>query len=129
MISLPPGRPTFETSIAALRTTDARFPWVQPTAEEADAADALEVIHEHHFSEAARESSDGSWGICEGCGAPWPCETWLWGNTLAVQWVGRAAARVLSRYFPQPAPAPQLTRCCPELLCEHVFRRARRKSA
>lgn len=97
MIAMPSGRPTFEASIAALRTTDERFPWVKPTPEEADAADALEVVHEHHRSDTEREGPGSSWGTCEGCGQPWPCETWLWGHALAAQWVGLASQRVYDR--------------------------------
>lgn len=78
-------RPTFEQTILALRCTDPRFPWVKPTAEEADAADALEVLQTYHQGDADETTDDGShYGNCTGCGDLWPCTSWIWGEQLAV---------------------------------------------
>lgn len=66
---------------------------------------------------------------CSGCAEPWPCDARLYAEDMAITWVDRAANRVLSRYFPKPAPAPRPVRCCPDLLCEHVFRTASRRTA
>ena len=86
-------RPDFTTTIAALRARDPRYPWVGPTEDEADAADALEVIQEHHQPTSPEPQPDGTWGPCSGCDQPWPCPIWIDHEHLAVQWLGRAADR------------------------------------
>ena len=72
----------------ALRTTDARFPWVQPTEEEVEVADLLAELAALHIQSGHR---------CTGCAETWPCKGWLNGQELAVQWLGRASTRVYDR--------------------------------
>lgn len=86
-------RPSFATSIAALRTTDARFPWVGPSDEEADVAAAIEAIEDKHQASADEPDTRGKWGRCRECAEPWPCPTWTYGEEVAVQFLGRAADR------------------------------------
>lgn len=87
-------RPSFEQAILALRCTDPRFPWVGPTTEEADAADALEVLQTYHQGDSDETTEDGShYGDCTGCGGLWPCEAWIWGEQLAALWLGRGYDR------------------------------------
>lgn len=107
-------KPTFESTIAALRTTHPEVPWIGPTDEEADAADALEIVHEHHFSDDEKEDPTGHWGTCRGCSDPWPCKTWMWGDQLAGQFLGRAAQRVY--LHARGADAPAMTSPVVELL-------------
>jgi hypothetical protein len=73
---------------AALRTTDARYPWIYPTDEEAEVAELLVELAALHVE--ARER-------CTGCSETWPCKGWLYGQELAVQWLGRASTRVYDR--------------------------------
>ena len=87
-------RPSFATTIAALRTTDRRAPHTGPTAYEADAADALEVLQEFHTGTADQPDTHDRWGRCSTCDTPWPCEAWQWGEQLALQSLGRAQDRV-----------------------------------
>jgi hypothetical protein len=87
-------RPSFATAVAALRARDPRFPWVQPTEHEADAADALEVTELLHQPNRPEPDTAGDWGTCTGCGLSWPCPVWVDHEQLAVQWLGRAADRV-----------------------------------
>lgn len=86
-------RPSFATAIVALRTRDPRFPWIGPTPDEADAADALEVFQDHHQPADDQAGPDGHWGACTGCGDPWPCPAWVDGEQLALLWLGRAMDR------------------------------------
>jgi hypothetical protein len=73
------------TAASALRTTDPRFPWVHPTPEEAEVADLLAELDALHVQDGDR---------CVGCAERWPCKGYGYGCDLAVQWLGRAAARV-----------------------------------
>lgn len=87
-------RPSFATTVSALRTRDARFPWVGPTAEEDDIAAVLEAIEETHVATADHPDARGRYGRCTDCRTPWPCQEWARGEQLAVLWLGRAADRV-----------------------------------
>jgi hypothetical protein len=87
-------RPSFATTIAALRTTDRRFPWVGPTDEETEVADVLAELEELHQPGTDEPDARGRYGRCTGCRNPWPCEGWQFGEQLALQWLGRAADRV-----------------------------------
>jgi hypothetical protein len=89
-------RPSFESAIAALRCTDPRFPWVQPTDEEADIAAVLEAIEELHQGAADQPDHRGRYGRCTNCRQPWPCPEWIRGEHLAVLWLGRGADRYLA---------------------------------
>jgi hypothetical protein len=93
-----PIRPTFVQTIAALRTTDPRFPWVKPAPEEDDVAASLEAVEEVHQGDADEPDERIHWGHCRGCGQWWPCPTWIESEFLAVQYLGRAADRV-TRHF------------------------------
>lgn len=86
--------PSHAAAVAALRTTDTRFPWVGPSDEEADVAAAVEQIDATHRGTADDPDRDGKWGRCTACRAPWPCPTWWYGGDVAVQYLGRAADRV-----------------------------------
>lgn len=87
-------RPSFATTVAALRTVDPRFPWVGPTADEAEVADLLAELEDLH--QGAHDDPDrfGRYGRCSGCLDPWPCAAWRYGEQLALQWLGRACDRV-----------------------------------
>jgi|GEM_PF-4908642 len=89
-----PIRPTFVVTIAALRTTDPRFPWVGPTPDEDDVAEAFEQVEREHQGDADEPDYRVHWGHCRGCGEWWPCSTWVESEFLAVQYLGRAADRV-----------------------------------
>lgn len=89
--------PSFARTVAALRVTDRRYPWVGPTPEEDDAAAALEAIEELHRPGTDEPDADGRWGRCLGCRGWWPCPVWVEGEFLAVQYLGRAADRVAAR--------------------------------
>ncbi len=92
-------KPTLLTTVAALRTTDPRFPWIGPSQDEADAAEQLEAIEAHHCSDATESDTGdywGNWGECNGCGDPWPCEPFVAGQSAATYWLGRAADRVMA---------------------------------
>lgn len=79
-------RPTFAETIKALRC--------QPTPEEADAADALEVLETYHQGDSDETTDDAShYGDCTGCRELWPCPSWVWGEQLAVLWLGRGYDR------------------------------------
>lgn len=100
-MTLPPpyAKPTLLGTVAALRTTDPRYPWVGPSGDEAGAAEQLEAIEAAH--PAGAEESDtgayfGTWGTCQGCGDPWPCESFVAGQQAATYWLGRAADRVMA---------------------------------
>lgn len=90
-------RPSFASTVAALRTSDRRFPWIGPTSDEAEVADVLEETEQLH--QAGHDDPDprGRYGRCTGCLQPWPCDAWRYGEQLAVQWLGRAADRVAAR--------------------------------
>lgn len=92
-------KPNLQAMVDALVLTDARFPWVKPTAEEADVAETVRWINDKHqggaddpdFPEAP--ICDQHWGFCLECGQLWPCESWVWAQHLAIQFVGRAQDR------------------------------------
>lgn len=86
--------PTFAPAAAALLTTFPPCPWVAPTGEEREVADLLVELDELHQPGADQPDRHGRWGRCTGCLEPWPCPGWTYGDQLALQWVGRAAARV-----------------------------------
>ena len=86
-------RPSFVETIKALRITDDRYPWVLPTADELDVADALEIFQEHHSGSGDEPDECGHWGTCSTCGTPWPCPGWLDHEQLALQWIGRGFDR------------------------------------
>jgi hypothetical protein len=88
-------RPSFASTITALRYSDARFPWVRPTDEEDDIAAVLEAIEELHQGAADEPDQRGRYGRCTGCRQPWPCPEWIRGEQLAVLWLGRGAERYL----------------------------------
>lgn len=99
-MTLPPpyAKPALLATVDALRTTDARYPWVGPSVDESAAAEQLEAIEAAH--PAGADESDtgdyfGTWGNCQGCGEPWPCEPFLAGQQAATYWLGRAADRVM----------------------------------
>lgn len=89
-----PRKPTFVDTIAGLRC-DRRpeFAHVYPTPDEADAADALELVQIHHQVDADVPDADGEWGSCLGCAESWPCPTWMWAEQLAALWLGRGSSR------------------------------------
>lgn len=87
-------RPSFAVTVAALRTTDRRFPWIGPTEEEAEVADVLEELEQLHQPTADTPDERSRYGRCTGCATPWPCDAWRWGEQEAIQWLGRAADRV-----------------------------------
>lgn len=86
-------RPTFTETVAALRCTDPRFPWVHSTQEEDDIAAVLEAIEEQHQPTADEPDQRGRYGRCTCCRQPWPCQEWKRGEDLAVLWLGRGADR------------------------------------
>lgn len=75
---------SFESAIAALRCTDARFPWVKPTEEEAEVADVLEATEQLHRRDADR---------CADCRTPWPCRPWQLADALCLEWLIRGVNR------------------------------------
>lgn len=89
-------RPSFATTVTALRTTDTRFPWVGPTPDEDDVAAALEVVEFIHQGENDEPDERGSWGHCRSCRTWWPCDPWIEAENLAVQYLGRATDRVVA---------------------------------
>jgi len=86
-------RPSFVSTIAALRCTDPRFPWVHPTEEEDDIAAVLEAIQDTHQPTADTPDHRGRYGRCTDCRRPWPCDEWARGEQLAITWLGRGADR------------------------------------
>lgn len=86
-------RPSFASAIHALNLTVPEY-GVHPTEDEADAADALEILESEHQPVADEPDPSGHWGRCTGCAEPWPCPAWIWGEHLAVQYLGRAVDRV-----------------------------------
>lgn len=86
-------RPSFVSTVKALRTTDPKFPWIGPTDEEAEVADVLEEIQALHLGPNDLPDGHGHYGSCTGCADPWPCKAWAYGEQLALQWLGRAADR------------------------------------
>lgn len=105
-------RPTFVATIAALRTTDARFPWVGPTPDEDDVAAALEAVEAEHQGDRDEPDDRGHWGHCTACDVWWPCPAWIEAEQLAVQYLGRAADRVVAHAGavvtkPAGVPAPR----------------------
>jgi hypothetical protein len=93
-------RPSFASTVAALMVTDSRFPWVGPSPEEADVAAALEELERTHQPDADQPDHYGRWGRCTCCREPWPCPRWVDGEHLAVQFLGRAADRVMTHARP-----------------------------
>jgi hypothetical protein len=89
-------RPTFTETIAALRCTDPRFPWVQPTDDEENIAAVLEGIQELHTPTADEPDQRGRYGRCTDCRQPWPCPEWIRGEQLAVLWLVRGADRYVA---------------------------------
>jgi hypothetical protein len=89
-------RPSHAAAVAALRTTDPRYPWVGPTDEEAEVASLLEEIDQIHIGQDDEPDVAGHYGWCLGCRDRWPCKGWLFGEQLALQWLGRAADRVFA---------------------------------
>jgi hypothetical protein len=100
-------RPSFVSTVAALRTRDSRFPWVGPSGEEDDIAAVLEAIEEIHQATADDPDQRGRYGRCAGCRTPWPCPEWARGEQLAVLYLGRASDRVAehARLAPHRTPA------------------------
>jgi hypothetical protein len=89
-------RPSFASTVEALRTRDNRFPWVGPTDEEDDIAAVLEAIEETHQATADDPDLRGRYGRCRDCRTPWPCPEWARGEQIAVLWLGRASDRVIA---------------------------------
>lgn len=79
-------RPSFIESAKAL---------TQPcsTAEEYDIGLLLTDIEVQHQGSNDECDNSGTWGICTGCGERWPCPTWIFCESLAIQLIGQAAAR------------------------------------
>jgi hypothetical protein len=92
-MTLPASRPSFTSTISALRTRSPRHPWVGPTPDEAEVADVLEEIQALHVGPDAETDDLDQYGPCTGCRDPWPCKAWHYGEQLALQWLGRAADR------------------------------------
>lgn len=91
-------RPPSLASVAdALRTTDPRYPWVGPTPDEDDVAEVLLLVHAEHQGDRDEPDDRGHWGHCRTCRVWWPCPAWLEAQNLAVQYLGRAADRVVAR--------------------------------
>ena len=95
-------RPSLDGLVSALLFTDSRHPQVQPSPEEADTAVVIRhVAAEHQCAGFYRHPEDQHgewhWGVCAGCGQPWPCERWLWAQHLGIQFLGRAADRYIAR--------------------------------
>jgi hypothetical protein len=86
-------KPNFTSTLAALRCTDPRFPWVHPTPEEAEVADLIEEMEALHVGPADTPDEHGYYGRCTGCLEPWPCTGWSHMEYLAVQWLGRGQDR------------------------------------
>jgi len=90
--------PSLEGAAAALLHTDPRWPDHGPTDDEEDVALALRAIQDAHKPHPWGVDPDrGVWGLCGDCGARWPCTTWILGQHVAVQYLGRAADRVWAR--------------------------------
>lgn len=87
-------RPSFALTIAALRTTDARFDWVRPTPEEAELADLLAELEQHHQGGNDEPDDRGRYGRCTGCLEPWPCAAWDYGEELGLLYAIRACKRI-----------------------------------
>jgi hypothetical protein len=93
-------RPDLTVTAHALRTTDPRVPHVQPTPDETEVADLLQELAELH--QPTRDEPDNptdkpilhTYGACLGCTETWPCKAWVYGEQLALQWVGRAIDRI-----------------------------------
>ncbi|BBG01582.1 MULTISPECIES: hypothetical protein [Pseudonocardia] len=90
-------RPSISGAAAALRTTDTRWSWIEPTSEEDDTAAVIEFIDATHYGTSDTPDRAGKWGGCGGCDDVWPCPTWLDTQNLAIQFLGRAADRYLAR--------------------------------
>lgn len=89
-------KPSLTSAIEALRTTDPRYPWVKPTVEEDDIAAVLEVINNEHQGDRDDPDDTGHWGRCTTCGwKDWPCKDWIEGQMLAIEYLGKAADRVM----------------------------------
>ncbi|MFC5992904.1 hypothetical protein ACFQE5_01615 [Pseudonocardia hispaniensis] len=86
-------RPSFASTIHALKLTVPSL-GVAPTEEEIDVAEVLALIADHHQGSGDEPDAHGYWGRCRGCRNRWPCAAWLYGEELAVQFLGRAADRV-----------------------------------
>src|SRR5688500_20410240 len=90
-------KPSFASTISALRCTDPRFPWVHPTPEEAEVADLLEEIAELHEGPNDEPDADDQYGTCLACLEPWPCKAWIYRSEERRVGQGRGAARDATR--------------------------------
>ncbi|MDN5916629.1 MAG: hypothetical protein L0I76_16255 [Pseudonocardia sp.] len=100
-------RPSLRACIDALLITDPSYPHIGPAEEEADVAAVLESVEAAHQGAGDEPDRLGLWGGCVCCETPWPCEPWWWAQTLAVQFLGRAADRVAaSALGPDALPRP-----------------------
>lgn len=88
-------RPSLVSAYEALRTTDPRFPWVKPTPDEDDVAEWLETVESEHQGNRDDPDERGRWGHCVKCLTWWPCQIWVEAESLAIQYLGRAADRVV----------------------------------
>jgi hypothetical protein len=99
----PDERPSLWRAVKALRTTHPRYPWVEPSEEEAEVADLLEELDGLHApsTEDADNPADHPilriYGVCLGCAETWPCAGWSHAEQLSIQWLGRASDRVWAR--------------------------------
>lgn len=95
-------RPSLDGVVDALLVTDARLPQVGPTPEEADAAEAVRFIAETHRGGPTCDDPEvpplaRRWGVCSECSEPWPCSQWAYAQSVAIQYLGRAADRYVAR--------------------------------
>lgn len=86
-------RPSFVSTIEALRCDPPEFSWAHPTDEEADVAFVLEELEKDHGAGADHPDANGHYGVCTSCGELWPCREWQRGEELALLYLGRGADR------------------------------------
>lgn len=86
-------RPSFATTIAALTLTDPDL-GVISFDDCGDVAEALRYLECQHRGGPTKDVGEAFWGRCSACGERWPCEAWVEGERLAVQFLGRAQDRV-----------------------------------
>lgn len=83
MVGVSGLRPTFTETIKAIDGYALRE---GDTASE-QFADALVLTQELHRSLELNADAAGHYGLCDGCGLPWPCPTWGVAHRAAVEWL------------------------------------------